>query len=148
VFFDKTWTFRDAGKGKTEVLPADNYEFPFDVILDGSLLESVEGLKDTWVTYRFKAEIGRKYAKDIVVRKPLRIIRTLDASALELVHAMVSPRRPPSIAWPLPPSSFSPARVEHRFTMYLVRGKYLGQQNRLLDQHSEQGYHIRHLYTG
>lgn len=42
------------------------------------------------MTYRFKAEIGRKYAKDIVVRKPLRIIRTLEPSALELSHAMVS----------------------------------------------------------
>lgn len=51
--------------------------------------ESVEGLHETWVMYRFKAEIGRKYAKDIVVRKPLRIIRTLDPSALELSHAMV-----------------------------------------------------------
>ncbi|KAL2012256.1 hypothetical protein VTN00DRAFT_4974 [Thermoascus crustaceus] len=87
-FFEKTWKFRDAGKGKTEILPADNYEFPFDVILEGSLPESIEGLSDTWITYRFKAEIGRKYAKDIVVRKPLRIIRTLDPSALELAHAM------------------------------------------------------------
>lgn len=52
--------------------------------------ESVEGLSETWVMYRFKAEIGRKYAKDIVARKPLRIIRTLDPSALELSHAMVS----------------------------------------------------------
>lgn len=51
--------------------------------------ESVEGLNDTYVTYRFKAEIGRKYAKDIVVRRPLRIIRTLEPSALELAHAMV-----------------------------------------------------------
>lgn len=90
VFFEKTWTFRDPGKGKTEVLRADNYEFPFDVVLDGSLPESVEGLHDSWVTYRFKAEIGRKYARDIVIRKPLRIIRTLDPSALELAHAMVS----------------------------------------------------------
>jgi hypothetical protein len=52
--------------------------------------ESVEGLPETWVMYRFKAEIGRKYAKDIIARKPLRIIRTLDPSALELSHAMVS----------------------------------------------------------
>ncbi|KAI5304664.1 hypothetical protein KEM56_006160 [Ascosphaera pollenicola] len=88
TFFEKTWTFRDAGKGKTEVLPVDNYEYPFEIILDGSLPESVEGLHDSWVTYRFKAEIGRKYAKDLIVRKPLRIIRTLDPSALELAHAM------------------------------------------------------------
>lgn len=57
--------------------------------------ESVEGLSETWVMYRFKAEIGRKYAKDIVARKPLRIIRTLDPSALELSHAMVSLRSAP-----------------------------------------------------
>ncbi|KAH8704986.1 putative carbon catabolite repression protein cred [Talaromyces proteolyticus] len=88
VFFEKSWIFRDAGKGKTEILPADNYEFPFDVILEGSLPESVEGLHDTWVTYRFKAEIGRKYARDIAIRKPVRIVRTLDPSALELAHAM------------------------------------------------------------
>jgi hypothetical protein len=88
VFFEKDWKFRDAGKGRTEILPAGNYEFPFDVILEGSLPESVEGLHDTWVTYRFKAEIGRKYARDIVIRKPVRIVRTLDPSALELAHAM------------------------------------------------------------
>jgi hypothetical protein len=84
------WTFRDTGKNKTEILKADNYEYPFDIILEGSLPESVEGLEDSFVIYRFKAEIGRKYTKDIVVRRPLRIIRTLDSSALELAHAMVS----------------------------------------------------------
>ncbi|KKK20287.1 hypothetical protein P175DRAFT_0446939 [Aspergillus ochraceoroseus IBT 24754] len=88
VFYEKTWRFRDAGKSKTEVLPAGNYEYPFNVILEGSMPESVEGLSDTYVTYRFKAEIGRKYAKDIIGRKPLRIIRTLEPSALELSHAM------------------------------------------------------------
>jgi hypothetical protein len=87
-FFEKAWTFRDPGKNKTETLQPDNYEFPFDLVLEGSLPESVEGLSDTWIAYRFKAEIGRKYTKDIVVRKPLRIIRTLDSSALELSYAM------------------------------------------------------------
>ncbi|CAK40614.1 arrestin family protein, partial [Aspergillus niger CBS 101883] len=88
VFYEKTWRFRDAGKSKTEVLPAGNYEYPINLVLEGSMPESVEGLNDTYVTYRFKAEIGRKYAKDIVVRRPLRIIRTLEPSALELAHAM------------------------------------------------------------
>ncbi|EGC49237.1 conserved hypothetical protein [Histoplasma capsulatum var. duboisii H88] len=89
TFFEKTWSFKDAGKNKLETLPAGNYDFPFDIILPGSLPESIEGLRDTFITYRFKAEIGRKYAKSIVVRKPLRIIRTLDPSALELSHAML-----------------------------------------------------------
>jgi arrestin-related trafficking adapter 4/5/7 len=88
-FFEKAWTFREVGKSKTERLKADNYEYPFDIVLEGSLPESVEGLPDSFVIYKFKAEIGRKYAKDIVVRKPLRIIRTVNPNALELAHAMV-----------------------------------------------------------
>jgi len=90
TFFEKTWTFRDAGKTKSEILPADNYEWPFSHILEGGMPESVEGSKDAWVIYRLKAEISRKRGKDITVRKPLRIVRTLDSSALELAHAMVS----------------------------------------------------------
>jgi hypothetical protein len=88
TFFEKSWTFRDAGKGKTEVLQPDNYEWPFNTILEGSLPESVEGLKDAWIIYRLKAEISRKRGRDIVIRKPLRVVRTLDSSALELSHAM------------------------------------------------------------
>lgn len=89
TFFEKSWTFRDPGKGKTETLSPDNYEWPFQCILEGSLPESVEGLKDAWIIYRLKAEINRKRGRDIVVRKPLRIVRTLDSNALELAHAMV-----------------------------------------------------------
>ena len=87
-FFQKSWTFRDPGKGKTETLQSDNYSWPFNLILDGTMPESVEGLKDAYIVYRFKAEIGRKRSKDIVIRKPLRIVRTLGSSALELSHAM------------------------------------------------------------
>ncbi|RMZ86352.1 hypothetical protein DV736_g6422, partial [Chaetothyriales sp. CBS 134916] len=88
TFFEKTWPFMVPGKTKTEVLLPDNYEWPFDTILEGALPESIEGLKDAWIIYRLKAEIGRKRGRDIVARKPLRIVRTLDPSALELAHAM------------------------------------------------------------
>jgi arrestin-related trafficking adapter 4/5/7 len=88
TFFEKTWPFKVSGKSKTEILPPNNYEWPFDCILEGGLPESVEGLKDAWIIYRLKAEIGRRRAKDIVVRKPLRLVRTMDPSALELAHAM------------------------------------------------------------
>ncbi|PGH00999.1 hypothetical protein AJ80_09075 [Polytolypa hystricis UAMH7299] len=88
TIYHKQWSFREPVRGKSETMKAGNYEFPFDVVLSGSMPESVEGLHDSWITYRFKAEIGRKYAKSIYVRKPLRIIRSLDPSALELSHAM------------------------------------------------------------
>ena len=88
TFFEKTWPFKVSGKSKTEMLAPNNYEWPFDCILEGSLPESIEGMKDAWIIYRLKAEIGRRRAKDIVIRKPLRLVRTMDPSALELAHAM------------------------------------------------------------
>ena len=88
-FFEKVWSFRDPGKGRTETLMPDNYEYPFDIVLDGGLPESIEGLPESWIVYRFKADIGRKYAKDVQTRKPLRIVRTLGPSALETAHEMV-----------------------------------------------------------
>lgn len=87
-FYQKVWTFRDPGKGRDEKMAPDNYVWDFSLVLDGTMPESVEGLQDACVVYRLKAEIGRKRAKDIVARKPLRIVRTLGPSALELSHAM------------------------------------------------------------
>lgn len=141
VFYDKTWRFRDPGKGKTEVLAAGNYEYPFDVVLEGSMPESVEGLSETWVMYRFKAEIGRKYAKDIVARKPLRIIRTLDPSALELAHAMSVDNIWPnkieySISTPTKAVMFGTAiRVDFKLVP-LLKGLRIGQTtSQLIESH-------------
>ncbi|RMJ26752.1 hypothetical protein PHISP_02352 [Aspergillus sp. HF37] len=141
VFYEKTWKFRDAGKGKTEILPGGNYEFPFDVILEGSLPESVEGLAETWVTYRFKAEIGRKYARDIVARKPLRIIRTLPSSALEISHAMSVDNTWPekveySISTPTKAIIFGTSvRVDFKL-IPLLKGLRVGQINsQLIENH-------------
>ena len=88
TFFEKTWPFKVSGKSKTEMLAPNNYQWPFDCILEGSLPESIEGMKDAWIIYPLKAEIGRRRAKDIVIRKPLRLVRTMHSSALELAHAM------------------------------------------------------------
>ncbi|OQD67209.1 hypothetical protein PENDEC_c042G06373 [Penicillium decumbens] len=141
VFYDKTWRFREPGKGKTEVLAAGNYEYPFDVVLEGSMPESVEGLSETWVMYRFKAEIGRKYAKDIVARKPLRIIRTLDTSALELAHAMSVDNIWPnkieySISTPTKAVMFGTAiRVDFKL-IPLLKGLRIGQTtSQLIESH-------------
>lgn len=89
-FLRKTWDFQNNGKRTSEILPAGNYEYPFDFILPGSTPESVEGLADTWIVYRMKATIERgMFAQNPVARKQVRIIRTLDTAALELAHAMV-----------------------------------------------------------
>lgn len=74
---------------KGQVLPAGNYEWPFDFFVPGSMAESVEGLQDTVLSYRLKATVARgKLAYDLHAYKAVRIIRTLDPAALELAHAM------------------------------------------------------------
>ena len=89
-FLRKTWDFQNNGKRSSEVLPAGNYEYPFEMILPGSTPESVEGLSESWVVYRMKATIERGILQqNQIARKQVRVIRTLDTAALELAHAMV-----------------------------------------------------------
>ncbi|KAL8947436.1 MAG: hypothetical protein Q9222_006282 [Ikaeria aurantiellina] len=73
-----------------ETLAVGNYEWPFDYVLPGDTPESVEGLDDSWIIYRMKATIDRGFlAQNVLARKHVRIIRTLDTAALELSHEMV-----------------------------------------------------------
>ncbi|KAH9885021.1 arrestin [Xylariomycetidae sp. FL2044] len=66
-----------------------NYEWPFEILLAGETAESVEGLYQTGITYLLKATVSRgKLAKNLHAYKRLRIIRTLDPTALEFNHAM------------------------------------------------------------
>lgn len=70
-------------------LPAGNYEYPFEYMLPGDTAESVEGIPEASITYRLKATVGRgKLAYDLHCYKHLRVIRTLEPGALELLHAM------------------------------------------------------------
>ena len=60
------------------------------MVLPGSTPESLEGLYDTWIIYRMKATIERSMLQqNFVARKQVRIIRSLDPTALELAHSMV-----------------------------------------------------------
>ncbi|KAH8684612.1 arrestin domain-containing protein [Tricladium varicosporioides] len=71
------------------LLPAGNYEWPFELVIPGSMAESVEGLPDSHIVYKLKATVARgKLAYDLHAWKPVRVVRTLDPAALELAHAM------------------------------------------------------------
>lgn len=71
------------------LLPSGNYEWPFELVIPGSMAESVEGLQESHIMYKLKATVARgKLAYDLHAHKPVRIVRTLDPSALELAHAM------------------------------------------------------------
>lgn len=73
----------------SHVLPAGNHEFPFEVIIPGSIDESVEGLEDAQVVYKLVATIERgRFANNFVSKKHLRVIRTLGPDELELNQTM------------------------------------------------------------
>jgi len=80
---------RGGSSSKGVTLVASNYEWPFEFPVSGSMFESVEGLPDCHIKYKLKATVARgKLAYDLHAYKPVRIVRTLDPSALELAHAM------------------------------------------------------------
>lgn len=58
-------------------------------MLPGDFCESVEGIPEASITYHLKATVARgKLAYDLHAKKRLRVIRTLESSALEFLHAM------------------------------------------------------------
>ncbi|KAF1739418.1 HECT-type ubiquitin ligase-interacting protein creD [Beauveria bassiana] len=89
LILDHRWAPFVGTHGKSMTLPAGNYEYPFDFTLPGDTSESVEGIPEASITYRLKATVSRsKLAYDLHAYKHLRIIRTLEAGALEFLHAM------------------------------------------------------------
>jgi arrestin-related trafficking adapter 4/5/7 len=117
----------------TSSLPAGNYEWPFELVIPGSMAESVEGLPDSHLVYKLKATVARgKLAYDLHAWKPVRVVRTLDPSALELAHAMTVENVWPNkieyqLIIPQKAIIFGTAiSVEMRFTS-LLKGLKIGQ---------------------
>lgn len=70
-------------------LRAGNHQFPFEVIIPGSIDESVEGLEDAQVIYKLVATIERgRFANNLVAKRHLRVVRTLGTDILELAQTM------------------------------------------------------------
>ncbi|KAI9373640.1 hypothetical protein BJX61DRAFT_533036 [Aspergillus egyptiacus] len=74
-FYKTSWDFHDAYRTTPEILPAGEHRYPFNVVLEGSMPETVEGLKDASIAYVFTVEIGRKHGRKIRYRRPLRVMR-------------------------------------------------------------------------
>lgn len=127
----------------TTYLPAGNYEWPFELVIPGSMAESIEGLPDSHIIYRLKATVARgKLAYDLHAHKPVRVVRTLDPSALELAHAMTVENVWPNkieyqLMIPQKAIIFGTAiSVEMRFTS-LLKGLKIGQIKCLLIETQE-----------
>ncbi|KAK9460539.1 uncharacterized protein V1516DRAFT_676988 [Lipomyces oligophaga] len=90
VIFEHTWNFLEwENKHVSHTLSQGNYEYPFEMVLPGSLCESVEGLDGGSVVYRMKAIVERgRFANNLVKKKHMRVVRTLGPEALELSQTM------------------------------------------------------------
>lgn len=76
------------GKGTFD-LSAGSHEYAFERVLPGDLTESLEGNARVGVYYNLRATLMRPtFFSDIVVTKPIRVVRTLLPSALELSQTM------------------------------------------------------------
>ncbi|CAN8098460.1 unnamed protein product [Discula destructiva] len=155
IFHDHRWAPFVGGKGKHVTLEKGNYEWPFEVELPGDFCESVEGMSEASITYHLKATVARgKLAYDLHAKKRLRVIRTLESSALEFLHAMsvenIWPNKVEySIVVPQKAVVFGTAiPLETRFTP-LLKGLEIGDINcRLMEVHeiiltTPQGHQIR-----
>lgn len=71
------------------LLPRGNYEWPFDLVVDGTMPETVEGLVNSYIAYKLMATITRgKKKSNLRAYKAVRIVRTLGPASLELTHPM------------------------------------------------------------
>lgn len=92
--FHHTWpSFVGGGNtgspAKGILLPPENYEWPFELVIDGSIPETIEGLTSSYLTYKLEATISRgRMGCDLHTHKPVRIVRTLGPASLELAHPM------------------------------------------------------------
>ncbi|KAL3232299.1 hypothetical protein RNJ44_04215 [Nakaseomyces bracarensis] len=80
----------DHTNNKYFTLIKGTYEFPFNVILPGTLPESVEGLPGALITYNLIASLQRlNPGATMMCQKHLRIVRTLSSDAIELSESVL-----------------------------------------------------------
>lgn len=82
-------SFLGSGPPNYRTLIRGNYEFPFSVILPGTLSESVEGLNNASVTYSITANIERGRGNpDLICKKKFRVVRTMAPDSIELSETL------------------------------------------------------------
>lgn len=90
LFHRFDWRYISSRPFRGKILEAGNYEWHFDHVIAGDMPESVEGRSDSYLIYRLRATIDRGFlSHNIIDRKHVRIIRTLNPAADPLCHETV-----------------------------------------------------------
>ncbi|KAL5363177.1 hypothetical protein BJX96DRAFT_186630 [Aspergillus floccosus] len=73
ITFERKQTLASSKKLSSFSLPAGDYQFPFEISLDGSLFETIVGPRHQYHSYELYGIIERRLSRDIVVSQPVRI---------------------------------------------------------------------------
>lgn len=89
-WFGEEWELWSSVGGLGQNLGPENYQWPFQRVLPGSLPESVIGIDRSWLRYQFMVILERgPLAKDWCEKKEVRVIRTPDPTSPELTKNAV-----------------------------------------------------------
>ena len=80
------------GVESTHKIKAGVLEWPFEFELSPSMPESVEGLKETFISYSLHASVSRPgwNTKDVLAQEHIRIVRTLGQDSMEMTRSRVN----------------------------------------------------------
>lgn len=89
IIFQHDWVFLPAGK-QCHVLNPDNYHWDFELVLPGTLPESIEGCPHGNLRYSLKAVAERNtFALNLRTKRFITITRSILPSSMEYLHAVV-----------------------------------------------------------
>jgi hypothetical protein len=89
IIFQHDWTFLPAGK-QCHVLNPDNYHWDFELILPGTLPETIEGCPHGTLSYSLKAIAERNtFALNLRTKRNVTIMRSILPSSMEYLQAVV-----------------------------------------------------------
>ncbi|KAM5385351.1 hypothetical protein ACJZ2D_000992 [Fusarium nematophilum] len=83
------WPVFTGSRDTSMILPAGNYEWPFEYTIPNDAAETVEGLPEGRISYRLKATITRpKLLPDQHTRRRFRVFRTPSPDTLEMMQSV------------------------------------------------------------
>ncbi|KAF2857214.1 hypothetical protein K470DRAFT_261039 [Piedraia hortae CBS 480.64] len=89
VIYEKEHTLSLGGVHKVRT---GTVEWPFEFVLDPSMAESVEGIRDTWLVYTLHATVSRPgwNTKDLHDHTHIRIVRSLGPNSMDVTRSRVN----------------------------------------------------------
>lgn len=69
------------------ILPAGQYEFPFDIPLDPNMHETITGPSHEYHSYKVHGVIERRLYRNQIVSEPIRVYRSAVAESSDILRS-------------------------------------------------------------